>query len=60
MPVRQRINVYSAPQYGHFAQPVFSIGRNTRGCEFHKYMFGIGHDSGRSAAVTMYWFLAFG
>ena len=56
----QRISVYSAPQYGHFAQPVFSIGRNTRGCEFHRCMPGIGQDSGRSVAVTMYWFWAFG
>ena len=44
----QRLSVYSALQYGHFAQPVFSIGRYTRGCEFHRCMPGIGQDSGRS------------
>src|SRR5690606_11042609 len=54
------LSVNSALQYGHFAQPVFSIGKNTRGCEFHRCMPGIGHDSGRSAAVIVYWFLAFG
>jgi hypothetical protein len=52
--------VYSALQYGHFAQPVFSIGRNTRGCEFHKCMPGIGQLSGKSAGVTSYWCCAFG
>jgi hypothetical protein len=48
------LSVNSALQYGHFAQPVFSIGKNTRGCEFHKYMPGIGQDSGKSALVTVY------
>jgi hypothetical protein len=52
--------VYSALQYGHFAQPVFSIGRKTRGCEFQRCIPGIGHDNGRSAPVTTYWFLALG
>jgi hypothetical protein len=37
---------------GHFTAPVSSIGRYTRGCEFHRYMPGIGQDNGRSAAVT--------
>ena len=36
------------------------MGRNTRGCEFHRCMPGIGQDSGRSAAVTVYWFWALG
>jgi hypothetical protein len=62
--VRERLpyllNVYSALQYGHLAQPDFSIGRNTRGCEFHRCMPGMGHDKGRSEAVTVYWFFAFG
>jgi hypothetical protein len=49
-----RLNVYSALQYGHLAQPVFSIGKNTRGCEFHRCMPGIGQDNGRSAVVTVY------
>ena len=53
------LSVYSALQYGHLAQPVFSIGRNTRGCEFHKCMPGIGQASGRSATVTSYWCWAF-
>jgi hypothetical protein len=46
--------VYSAPQYGHFAQPVASIAKYTLGCEFHRNIPGIGHDSGKSAAVTLY------
>jgi hypothetical protein len=41
------------------AQPVASIARYTRGWEFHKYIPGIGHDSGRSAGVTVYWCCAF-
>jgi hypothetical protein len=53
-------NVYSALQYGHFAQPVVSMGRNTRGCEFHNCMLGMGHDSGKSRDVTSYLFCAFG
>lgn len=36
------------------------MGRYTLGCEFHRYISGVGHDSGRSSAVTSYWFWAFG
>jgi len=28
---RQRRKLYSAPQYGHFAHPLSSMGRYTRG-----------------------------
>ena len=45
-------SVYSALQYGHFAHPVFSTGRYTRGWLFHSCMLGIGQDNGRSASVT--------
>jgi hypothetical protein len=54
------VNVYSAPQYGHFAQPVCSMGRYTRGCEFQRYISGMGQDNGRSLASTLYSFCAFG
>jgi hypothetical protein len=54
------LSVYSALQYGHFAQPVLSIGKNTLGCEFHNCIPGIGHDSGKSARVTSYLFCALG
>jgi len=43
---------YCAPQYGHFASPVSSIGRYTFGWEFHRYMPGIGQDSGMSPRCT--------
>src|SRR5882672_6813945 len=36
------------------------MGRYTRGCEFHRYICGMGQDSGRSSSVTSYWFWAFG
>jgi len=48
------LSVYSAEQYGHFAHPVFSTGRNTLGWLFHSCMPGIGHESGRSSGVTSY------
>jgi hypothetical protein len=49
-----RLSVYSALQYGHFAHPVFSIGRYTRGCEFQRCMPGMGQDRGKSDSVTVY------
>jgi hypothetical protein len=51
-PLSYFFSVYSAEQYGHFAQPVRSIGRYTRGWLFHSCMSGMGHESGRSAGVT--------
>jgi hypothetical protein len=42
----------SALQYGHFAQPVASMGRYTFGCEHHSTIWGIGQDNGRSARLT--------
>ena len=35
--------------------PSTRSGRYTRGWEFHRYMSGMGQDSGKSAAVTVYW-----
>ena len=50
---RQRRRVYSAPQYGHFAQPPpSSMAKYTRGCEFHRYICGIGQHNGRSSTPT--------
>ena len=43
---------YSALQYGHFAHPVFSTGRYTRGWLFHSCMPGMGQDNGKSASET--------
>src|SRR5207248_11178330 len=31
-----------------------------RGCELHRYICGIGQHSGRSSALTWYWFCALG
>jgi hypothetical protein len=50
---------YSAPQYGHFASPVTSIGKYTFGCEFQRNMPGIGQLSGKSLSRTPYLFCAF-
>jgi hypothetical protein len=36
------------------------MGRYTRGWEFHRYICGIGQESGKSSAVISYWFCAFG
>lgn len=47
----QPLSTYTAPQYGHVCSPVSWMGRYTLGWEFQRYMPGIGHDSGRSAAV---------
>jgi len=46
------LSEYRAPQYGHLASPVSSMGRNTLGWEFHKYISGIGHDKGKSFCRT--------
>src|SRR5690606_4786706 len=44
-----------APQYGQSAWPPSdSIGRYTRGCEFHSAIDGSGQLSGRSARRTWY------
>jgi hypothetical protein len=40
--------IKSVPQYGHFTSPVFSIGKYTRGCEFHRLISGNGQCSGKS------------
>ena len=53
------VRLYSAPQYGHFASPVSSIGRNTFGCEFQRYIPGIGHESGKSRRRAVYLCCAF-
>lgn len=57
---RRSLMKYCAPQYGHLASPVSAIGRYTFGCEFHRYMPGIGQDSGMSSTPTSYlcWALA--
>ena len=52
LPFLYFLSANSAEQYGHFAEPVFSTAKYTRGCEFHRCMPGIGQASGRSATVT--------
>ena len=46
----QSSSTNTAPQYGHFAEPVASTGRYTRGCEFHSAIAGVGQLSGSSRA----------
>jgi len=48
----QSLSTNTAPQYGHFAEPVASIGKYTRGCEFHKAIAGVGQLKGNSARAT--------
>src|SRR3546814_13646804 len=49
------MSLYCAPQYGHTALPVASIGKYTRGCEFHRLIAGVGQLSGKSLRDTVYW-----